>query len=67
MATNFVIRQSVRSIKECRHEVVFSTQCERTARYSYKEAIKDYPDEYFELVKVEHAEECLEYTATMIG
>ena len=65
MATNFVIRQSVRSIKECRHEVVFSTQCERTARHSYKDIIKDNPDEYFELVKVEHSEDCLEYTAIM--
>lgn len=34
----------------------------RTAILSYFELVKDYPTKYFELVKVESKETCLEFT-----
>ena len=65
MAVSFVIRQRVRTIKGNRMEDVFSCsgEGERTARMCYQECVETYPSEYFELLKINHQEERLEFTA----
>ena len=62
MDIKFIVQQHVESVKKGWREEVFSTLCERTARYTYVCMCKDNPDEYFELVKVEHSETLLEHT-----
>ena len=62
MNTKFVIQQHVKSVKKGWREEIFSTLCERTAKFSYTDLCLEHPNEYFELVKVEHSETLLEHT-----
>lgn len=63
MSTKYEIRQSVYCVNKRWHETVYSTQVERMARRSFEEMVIDNPNDYFELVKVEHSETCLEFTS----
>ena len=58
----YEIRQSVGSIAGTRLEVVHTDVSERMGRHNYKSITKNNPAEYFELIRVEHKEDCLEYT-----
>ena len=58
----YEIRQAVRTVRKYWHIVVYSSEIERVARMSYDEFIKNNPEEYFELIRVEHTESCLEFT-----
>ncbi len=61
----YEVRQLVGNIKGKRLEVVYTTEVERVAKMSYKGVVEENPDEYFELIKVEHKEECLEFTPNL--
>jgi hypothetical protein len=43
-------------------ETVYSIGVERMARLEFDRLKRGFPAEYFELVKIEHNEECLEFT-----
>ncbi|MBW2644573.1 MAG: hypothetical protein JRE23_00085 [Deltaproteobacteria bacterium] len=58
----FEVRQQIKSVDKSWLQVIFESSIERPARMSYLKLVDDYPEEYFELVKVEHKEECLEFT-----
>lgn len=62
MSIKFEIRQQVKSVKGNRMEVVYENPGEHSARASFRELSADYPGEYFELVRVETKEECLDYS-----
>lgn len=62
MAINFVINQSLKSVNGRKHEVVFSNMSERIATRSYNDMVRENPGEYFELIKVDHSEVCLQFT-----
>ena len=65
----YEIRQQVRSVKETWLPVVYSGRCERVATDEYNRLAREYPGEYFELVKVVRVqrEECLAFTTKEIG
>lgn len=65
----YEIRQQVRSVKETWLHVVYSGRCERVATDEYNRLAREYPGEYFELVKVVRVqrEECLAFTSKEIG
>lgn len=62
MTIHYEIRQQVKTVNKIWLETIFSTQCERVARASYEDLVKDNPLEYFELLKIENTEECLAFT-----
>ena len=59
---SFVVKQLVKTVNGNRLETVYESSIERIAIMSYKGAIEEYPDEYFELIKIEHVESCLQFT-----
>ena len=62
MAIRYEIRQQVKTVNKRWLEVVFCSDIERVAGTSYDTLKKEHPDEYFELVRVNHIEECLAFT-----
>lgn len=60
--TVFQIKQQVCTVNKCWLEVIATSQFERTARMDYEGLVKEYPEKYFELVKVTTIEECLDFT-----
>lgn len=59
MATHWEVRQLVRSVTSNRLEVVSRRDFQRMAESDYWHYTLAHPGEYFELVRVEHCEECL--------
>lgn len=61
---SFVVMELVRTSKDNRREIAF--QCggdyERVARARFAELSAQFPNTYFELLAIEHKEECLEFT-----
>lgn len=58
----YEVRQKVSTIKKAWLEVVFSCSYERPARMTYETCKAEYPEGYFELVKIETSEDCLDFT-----
>ena len=63
----FEVRQQVRTINKRWCEVVYSGAYERPARATYEQCKADFPNGYFELVKVETIEDCLDFTPQQQG
>ena len=61
--TYYVIRTMVKHIRRNTIEDEKQFECERSARIWYNALCRDYPDDYFELVKIERNEECLAFTS----
>ena len=59
MNTTFEIRQLVKTAKRNRLETIADTGIERTARFDYEAFCRSHPNDYFELVRIEHTENCL--------
>jgi hypothetical protein len=61
--TTYEIRQTIRAAdkNEFRAVALFGGDFGRMARMEYDRLIREYPNEYFELIKVEHVEECLDF------
>lgn len=57
--TSYEVRQFLRSVVKGQMEVVCKTNYERLARSHYDSYVRENTNEYFELVRVEHKEECL--------
>ena len=58
----FEIRQQVRTVQKRWLEVIASSDFERLMRVEYDRLKNEHPTEYFELVRVELAEDCLAFT-----
>ena len=60
----YSIMQMVRRVdRNTREEVQsFGADYLRSAKMRFEELKRSYPDEYFELLKIEHTEECLDFT-----
>jgi hypothetical protein len=62
MSRNYEVRQYVKSVVSSWFVVVFESEIERIASNSYAEYKDANPCEYFELIRVDHEEECLAFT-----
>ncbi len=62
MIVNFKIEQHVKSVRKGWREIVFSTSIKRLAMVEFNTLKSEYPDEYFELIKVERQETCIAFT-----
>jgi len=62
MEETFKIVQQINSVRRGFRETVFNGQIERIARLEFNRLKEDWPEEYFELLKIEHRETCLEFT-----
>ena len=60
--TYYVIRTMVKRLGRNTIEDEKRCEFERSAKMAYDELCREYPNDYFELVKIEHNEECLAYT-----
>lgn len=60
----YEIRERVETTRGNRMETIdtYPEEASRTAMLNYFELVKDYPTKYFEAVKVETKETCLEFT-----
>ena len=58
----YIILQFVKSVSRGWYEKVYTGKIERIAQSEFHRLVKEYPDEYFELIKIEHNETCLEFT-----
>ena len=67
MATHFEIRQFVKRVSGGTLEAVYTSTYERSARMTFSRLREDHPSDYFELVRVEHDEQCLEHNGTPQG
>lgn len=61
MATHWEVRQLVRTAIGNRLEVIARPPYERVAEAAFRQFCIENPQEYFELVRVEHSEECLQH------
>ena len=59
---DYKITQLVKNAYCNRAEVIYETAVERYARTEFKRLKDNWPDEHFELFKVVHEEECLEWS-----
>lgn len=62
LVTTFEVRQQVRTVNKGWLESVSSNECARIVRMDYDRLVAEYPSAYFELVKIEHKEDCLAFT-----
>lgn len=62
MTMEFEIRQQVKTVRRRWLELVTKSGNERIMRSDYERLAASYPDEYFELVRIETSEECLAFT-----
>ena len=63
--TQYTIAELVKTSKGNRREIVQTfngSDYERAARMRYDELVRTYPMTYFELLKIEHTEDCLAFT-----
>lgn len=60
----YEVRELVRSSTRHTFEVVatFPDWAERPAMMTYSEKVREHPETYFEVVKVEHVETCVAFT-----
>lgn len=59
---SYQVKQFVRTVHKGWYETIYSSPVERIARRFFDETKEEYPDEHFELVKVNHREESLDFT-----
>lgn len=64
MAVKYEIRQQVRTVHKAWMEVIASGEWERTIRNDYDRFVKEFPNDYFELVLLNYSESCLEFTSS---
>ena len=62
MVTKWEVRQQVRTVDKAWLVAISSSQSERMARMDYERCVASNPDGYFELIRVEHSEDCLAFT-----
>ncbi len=62
MEPKYEVRQQVRTVNKRWLETVSSTTVERVAMDDYHRLIRENPNDYFEIVKVTHEEDCLAFT-----
>lgn len=62
----YQILQLVKSARRNWMEQVYKTTIERYATREFEILEQEYPNEYFELIKIEHNETCLVFT-TKVG
>ena len=62
--TEYKIMQSMRSVLKGWQEIVFSGPIERIAISQFNRLKTDYPDEHFELIKIEHTETCMDWSGS---
>lgn len=60
--TNYKISQLVKTAYQNRLETIYENRIERMARTEFERLKKEFPEEYFELYKAVHSEECLDWT-----
>ena len=62
--TQYSIAQMVRRVDANTREIVqtFGVEYLRSAKMRFEELNRAYPDEYFELLKIEHTEQCIDFT-----
>lgn len=58
----YEVRQLVKTVRVSRLETIASTEFERVATQEYERLKAGHPAEYFELVRVTHDEQCLDFT-----
>lgn len=58
--------QLVKNVKNNRLECVVQISSERIARHEYEVLSKENPEEYFELRKITHIEDCLAFTGQKV-
>lgn len=63
LASKYEIRQLVYTINRNWFHTIFSTGSKRVARQTYEQICKNNPDGYFELVEIQHSEQCLAVNA----
>jgi hypothetical protein len=63
--TEYKILQAVKNVVKTKLEVVYTGKTERSTRHEFNRLCKEYPTEYFELIKVSHVELCLDYTVVV--
>lgn len=61
MAVTWEVRQQVKTSKKSWLESVYSSEYARPAEHAYFGLCRENPDDYFELVRVTHDEECLHH------
>ncbi len=64
MATHYEIRQRVDTVNKGWLETIYKSESERVAKEAFDETQRDHPEAYFELIKVTHNEDCLNFTST---
>ena len=62
MSTMYSIRHLVHRLHDNEMEQLLSVDSESFAMADYRRYCSNYPNEYFEIVKVEHNETCLSFT-----
>ncbi len=62
MPTKYEVRQLVSCVRRRWLEVIYEGGIERLVRMEYDRCKVAHPDAYFELVRVTHDEECLDFT-----
>lgn len=62
MATKYVVKQQVASVKEKWLVELYDTTVEQLAIEYFEKLRAEHPGTYFEVVKIEHQEVCLHYT-----
>ena len=62
MARKYEVRQYIKTVVKAWFVVVFESEVERIAANAYAECKEANPAEYFELIRVDHEEECLAFT-----
>jgi hypothetical protein len=58
----YKIMQTVSSVNKKWQETIYTGKIERLAFYEFDRMNKDFPNEYFELIQIEHNEICLRFT-----
>lgn len=64
MRVTYEVRQLVKTVRGNRLEAIAETEFERVAHIDFDRLCKERPDQYFELVRVEHHEHCLAHNGT---
>jgi len=64
MAKFYEIRQRVDTVNKGWLETIYKSDSERITKIAFDEIQRDHPDAYFELIKVTHNADCLNFTST---
>ncbi|SEN68212.1 hypothetical protein SAMN05216325_13316 [Nitrosomonas marina] len=65
MQIKYVVRQLIKTANGNFLHPVYEISSERMALITYDEFVEKYPDQYFEVVKIETEETCLEFTKNL--